>query len=35
MQKYQNIKCQMIKCFIMEYERSTFKLGLQAQKLEM
>ena len=33
LQKYQNIKCQMIKCLIMEYKRSTFQLGLQARNV--
>ena len=30
-QKYQNIKCQMIKGLNVEYKRSTFQLGLQAR----
>ena len=33
LQKYQNIKCQMIRCIIMEYKRSTFQLRLQARNV--
>ena len=33
MQKYQNIKFQMIKCRIIQYKHSTFQLGLQARNV--